>query len=92
MAKLIKVDGTEQNIKLNPKDTLKTLQTLVGGYIQYVKAPIKIGSDKFTGFVCNEDGYATRLQFNPKASKLWNAEGTRGLVGDVVFLKTGELK
>lgn len=90
MAVIMKVDGSVEQVKV-AKDSLKQLQGIVGGYIQFVPCSRKIGQEKFEGVVCNEEGKLQGLAVNESASEIYNSPYDH-LVGDVVWVKKGELK
>ena len=71
----------------NEKPTLKTLQTLVGGYIQIV---FDNGS---TQIICNDEALLGGLPYNKGATEYWRGcvhsdiRKYNRLYGDVVILK-----
>jgi hypothetical protein len=71
MAKLIKVDGTEQDLGLEP--SLEQLQAAVGGYLEAVNIPNEV-------MLVNEEGRLQGLPQNIKAS----LRACQTIVGDVV--------
>jgi hypothetical protein len=82
MATIIKTDGTEKPLA---SWDLKTLQDIVGGYIEGF----------FVGkrfMYVNEDGKAKGLAVNKKATAIFQAEYGKedSIVGDVVFLTEEE--
>lgn len=91
MARIIKTNGVEQEIKpKNGKDfKLKELQSFVGGYIEIVDL------DNGEIMVVNEEGLLERLPFNSKATKIAK-EAYPGsdmyIVGDVLVCKDEEVK
>jgi hypothetical protein len=93
MAKIIRVDGSEEDLKVTNKRTgldLKTMQTAVGGYIEMVYLP---GGRLF---VCDEEGKLKGKPVNVRATKMWGEIiGTATLdtlVGDVILAERGEVK
>ena len=78
---LVRVDGREEEIQ--PANgshwSLEELQTLIGGYIEVVRAPFVDG-----WLVVDEEGLMKRKQRNLKASLLVS----RPIVGDAVFITT----
>jgi hypothetical protein len=62
MARLIRVDGTEET--LNPPFSLKKLQELVGGYIQI----IDLDNEAKERMVVNENGKLLNLETNAAAT------------------------
>jgi hypothetical protein len=75
MARVFKVDGSEQDLGQEP--SLEQLQAAVGGYIETVRIPV---SDRV--MVVNEEGRLRNLHLNlnPKASLMVR----KTIVGDVV--------
>lgn len=87
MIKALRVttEGHVQEIDL-AEDSLRKLQTAVGGYVQAVNL-----TDTLTLW-CNEDGKLQRLRHNPYAQRAWDASfgaHTDYIVGDVVFTSDG---
>lgn len=77
MAKIIRVDGTMQELV----DTeLETLQKAVGGYIE------RVAVEDSTVMYVNEDGRAKGLQINFTASMLVGMD----ILGDVVVMEAKE--
>ena len=82
MAKIIKSNGTEEEIVIDKQNSLEQLQKIVGGYIEVV--PIAGGKT----LVVNEEGLLQQLPLNYKASAI--AHGT--IVGDVVLCTLEEME
>jgi len=84
MAKLaiqVKTTGEVTELDLTA-DSLSTLQTAVGGWVQAIDL-----SDTLSMW-CNEEGKLISLPHNPYAQAMWDevfGEQTDYLVGDVVF-------
>jgi|TARA_R110000803_G_scaffold82180_1_gene148278 hypothetical protein len=71
MARLIKTSG-----EILPDvdiSTLKKMQDLVGGYIEFIYLGEKV-------LVVNEEGLLDSLEYNPKASAIYGND----IVGDVI--------
>jgi len=86
MAKILKSDGTEEELK--PPEgseflSLEQLQKAVGGYIEEVKVA---HSDNF--LIVNEEGLLKHLPKNERASEMIKGY----IVGDVVLCSTFELE
>jgi len=80
MANLLKANGTvEEDVSIK---TLKDMQSLVGGYIEFVYTT----KDKV--LIVNEEGLLTALPLNQTASDI--AEQT--IVGDVIEVSMDEYK
>lgn len=84
MAKLLKPDGTEQELTPgdNGKFTLEQMQKHVGGYVQLIKLN---GNERL---VVDEDGLPKNLPVNEEATTLlqsYSATPTVKLVGNVLF-------
>lgn len=91
MARIIKTNGVEQEIKpKNGRDfKLAELQSFVGGYIEIVD----LDNDEI--MVVNEEGLINGLPFNIKATAIVrNVYHTSemGIVGDVLVCKSKEVK
>lgn len=82
MARLIKVDGTEE---LLADVRLETLQQAVGGWIEHVI--LADGRDAF----CDEEGKLKGLPVNLVATALW-ADPFDVLCGPVVVCERGEVE
>lgn len=80
MARIIKVDGTEETVEVPPADgdRLSFLQKAVGGYIEMVRL-----RDRKTVMLVNEEGLIHRLPLNPMASVL----AGKAIVGDAVIVR-----
>jgi hypothetical protein len=74
-ATIIKVDGTTQ--ELNHRPTLEEAQSIVGGYIGFVKLEHGI-------LIVDEEGLLKNKPINMQASRLY---GHSAIVGDVILLK-----
>lgn len=93
-ATLYKVDGSKEPLILTPKTRLKTLQKLVGGYIEIIHIIdlIKILKDEnFIGndLVINEEGRLLELPVNPWSKEIaknsiWQHEEFRG---DIILIE-----
>jgi len=85
MAKLIKVDGTEEVLK---ETDLTSLQKAVGGYIETVS----LGGGKT--MIIDEEGKLKNKKINIEADKLAKGYifGDDCIVGDVVICEPGELE
>jgi Domain of unknown function (DUF3846) len=89
----------EPPIPFMPKDgrvmfTLEELQTVVGGYIEVVAAPLAVVDDGPMYLVLNEDGKRDNLPINGFATALYHqAGGARDdwIVGNVVLASRREL-
>lgn len=89
----------EPPIPFMPKDgrvmfTLEELQTVVGGYIEVVPAPLAVVDDGPMYLVLNEDGKRDNLPINGFATALYHqAGGARDdcIVGNVVLASRREL-
>lgn len=68
MSKSIIIDTTG-NISVNKLDDLKSLQDIVGGYIEHISFPFK-NNCVLSGFI-NEEGKILNLPINKMASLLW---------------------
>lgn len=92
MAKLIKIDGTIQEIK--PKNgksfSLEEMQDFVGGLVQIFALPS--GKE----FIVNEEGKINDLPENEMATKIWKEEypikkypmnNDELIVGDVLLIE-----
>jgi len=92
MARLIKADGTEEIVHPKGKRwTLSELQTMVGGYIEYMP-----GINP-TRMVMNEEGNIKGQSLNIRATKIVtellkgkNLRYQPHIRGDVLILETGE--
>jgi hypothetical protein len=78
---LLKTDGSKEPFILEKKDSLETLQRLVGGLIQIVHIN---GKD----VIVNEEGHLLRLPLNPwsptiTAKSVWQGEL---FAGDLVLI------
>jgi len=79
MARLLKADGGSiMDVSI---DSLKKMQSLVDGYIEFVYYKDKV-------YIVNEDGLRQDLPYNYKASYLCN----RYLVGDVIECTSKEFR
>ena len=90
MALRIDPDGKETEVKLAKSDAdLKTLQDIVGGYIEIVNLnpPTRYRGKTYHAIVCDEDGLLHAKAVNNTAS---NLAGMR-LVGTVVLANKKEL-
>ena len=85
MAKIIRVDGTEEII--NPPFSLKYLQSIVGGYIEIIHV------DENTRMIINEEGKFKNLQVNTNATELVvrNLFEDDYIVGDVIVIDVSEM-
>lgn len=83
MAQLIKASGEVITVTLPRKDRLATMQSHVGGYIEFVYARY---NGKKTTLVVNEEGLLIGLRPNALASLV----AGRLLVGDVLLLTARE--
>lgn len=91
MARLIKTNGVEQEIKpKNGRDfKLAELQSFVGGYIEIVDL------DKGMIMVVNEEGLLSGLPLNEKATSIAREvypDSDMFIVGDVLVCKDKEVK
>ena len=87
MAVLIKTDGTITN--LHKKDlTLEAMQKAIDGYIEMVTLPK--GNDYQYALV-NEDGWMKKLPENHVAMQIMGAQLIQPIVGNVIFVKVGEI-
>ena len=87
-ATLYKVDGSKQPLVLTDKTRLKTLQNLVGGYIEVIHiidlvASLKDTKPKGKDLVINEEGKLLNLPVNPWSqhvalNSIWQSEQFRG--------------
>jgi hypothetical protein len=86
IAKLIKTDGTM--VSIEPADgkafTLEELQKFVGGYIQIIRPPSRVGAL----LVVNEEGRLIGLPFNPAASLIYEKDE---IVGDAVLCRDDQV-
>jgi hypothetical protein len=87
MALLVKVDGTTEELEVPKKDSLKFLQSIVGGYIEM--APCN--HSEYAGAICDEEGKLKRKPINDVATKMAGVLPYDVLVGDVLFFKEGEV-
>lgn len=78
MALRIDPDGTQTEVTLAGNETdLKTLQDIVGGYIEVVPMPrVRVvsrehGTHVYDAIVVNEDGRMQNLLFNAVATMVW---------------------
>ncbi len=93
-ATLYKTDGTSEAVSLKPRNRLKTLQKLVGGYIEIIYLfpySSQLGGlvDGEKDLVINEEGALLNLPVNPWSSKIgyntiWKNQLFRG---DVVLIE-----
>jgi hypothetical protein len=93
-ARLYKTDGSTEPLVLTPKTRLKTLQKLVGGYIQVIQInhvydDAKKVYDHAKDLVLNEEGKLLNLPINP-----WSAFVTIGskwcfeeFRGDIILIE-----
>ena len=87
MARLIKVDGTEQ--PLGDGETplsLEEMQAAVGEYIEEVHINHNYLGQNYRHMIVNEEGLIHNLPINGKASTI----SGRYIVGDVVLARAGE--
>jgi len=79
MAKLLKTDGsTVEDVDIS---TLKSMQDLVGGYIELVYLPDQ------KVFIVNEEGILNNLASNDLATEIYG----HLIVGDVILANTSEI-
>lgn len=99
MARLVKTDGTEQEVVVPTEmnSQLSVLQEAVGGYIEMV--PILDPVTEKLGYVnafCDEEGKIKGKPLNPRATIMAGRDGRFEcddyLVGDVLFVKEGEVQ
>ncbi len=93
-ATVYKIDGTCQRIELKPRNRLKTLQGLVGGYIQVIeliplKNEIKRDFSIVNDLVIDEEGGLKDLPVNPWSEKVcfgtkWQRTPFRG---DIILIE-----
>jgi hypothetical protein len=83
-AKIVKVDGTEQELDHQP--TLAEAQSIVGGYVELVKAK-EDKTDRTVTLVVDEDGRLKNSPLNVTVST-WYSVNSRHfpIVGDVILL------
>tara|TARA_R110002012_G_scaffold130761_1_gene283322 strand:+ start:2232 stop:2483 length:252 start_codon:yes stop_codon:yes gene_type:complete len=82
MATLLKADGTEvSNVEIK---TLGQQQTLVGGYIEYVRIPCS----PHRMLIVNEEGL---LSDHPELNETASLLAEKAIVGDAVLVETNEL-
>ena len=81
MAKLIRVDGTTEEIT---DLTLAKMQIAVGGYIQIVPTP------DGRLLVCDEEGKCKGKEVNPTADAIYN-NPFDVIVGDVIIADNNEI-
>lgn len=84
---VFKTDGTSYPIELNEKNSLETLQKLVGGLIEVVHL-VKHGEQKGHDLIINEEGLLLELPINPFSplitiNTIWNRQT---FFGDVVLI------
>ncbi len=82
MAEIIRLDGSRETLTPENREvfSLKEMQGVVGGYIEFVCLPAQV-------MVVNEDGLSLGLLPNPEASSL----AGRPIVGDVLVSSHREL-
>lgn len=88
------MDGSKEPLILTPKTRLKTLQKLVGGYIEVIHIVDLLASlkdDQLTGndLVINEEGRLLNLPVNPWSrhvalNSIWQFEDFRG---DIILIE-----
>ena len=84
--KIVKTDGTVENLEMEEQPTLEQMQKWVGGYVEkVVNFPImgtEMRNKRFKEFYVNEDGRSMGLTHNDGASKI----AGQSLVGNAVLL------
>lgn len=87
MAKIIKVDGTELELKGAGEGgavTYEQLREAIGGWVELVRCDPEVTG--FTHFYCDEEGKLKGLPANPKATEMSTYTMPTDIVcGDVVF-------
>lgn len=86
MAKLIKVDGTIEDIEIPQGSQLDALQQAVGGDIQIVPCNYQ----GHTMMVCDEEGKLKGKAINDKATEIYGYPYDV-IVGDAIIAKEGEI-
>lgn len=91
MAKLIKTDGSEMEVKpKNGRDfTLEELRTVIGcSWVEIVR--LHDGSGSF--FVVDEEGKLNGKDYNEKATVMYGCMPFDYIVGDALLCKKGEVR
>lgn len=83
MARIIRVDGTEEDLT---DVSLESLQKAVGGYIECVS------TNNGKVLVINEEGKLMNLALNLKASQMYEHSLHDQIFGDVVVCEDWELE
>ena len=89
MAKIIKTDGTIEDVKLDKENKLKHLQKLVGGFIEILHM------DDGRKLIVNEEGFIKGLEDNPKATQVARTFAPKylcmGIKGNAVVCEADEV-
>jgi hypothetical protein len=85
IAKILRTDGSEEELLLPKEEQLKPLQKIVGGLIEVVPS-----TQEGLSIICNEEGKIIGLPINYKATIL-HRFNEDPLCGDVIILQTDKL-